>query len=297
MSTVSRRAFGKFLRELREGAGKGSLAAGLRIEISKHTLLRLEAGVPTKIVTAQIGQLLDFYEVAPEVRVEALQLWGEVREQAKRDKLQGNSNGYWQSYTDQLDSHFPHYLRLETTATRVTTYQLVLMPGLLQTAGYRRAIVRISEPELSLVNVERRVELMEKRQERLQEPGFRMSALISEAVLRHRTGSSEIMAEQLRRLAELGERENIDIRVIPFEAEPHRGLTIQSFTLLEFADLDHGLVDPPVVYLEGALGALYHEQSDVIKTYRQAVSAVRVVALSEDDTRDMVLRIAKEYAP
>lgn len=91
MSTVSRRAFGKFLRQIREGAKVSGLSAGLHIETSKQTLLRLEDGIPTKIATAQIGQLLDLYKVAPEVRAEALRLWGEVREQAKQDKLQGNS--------------------------------------------------------------------------------------------------------------------------------------------------------------------------------------------------------------
>ncbi|MGX1811843.1 helix-turn-helix domain-containing protein [Nocardia sp. NPDC055321] len=296
MSTVSRRAFGKYLREIRESAKVSGLSAGLHIETSKQSLLRLEDGIPTKIVTSQIAQLLDLYRAAPEVRDEALRLWSEVKEQAKRDKLQGNSKGFWQPYADQLDAHFPHYLRLEATASSIFSHQLVLVPGLLQTPDYKRAVIRINEPDLSAVNLERRVELMERRQARLAEPGFQMSAMISEAVLRHRTGTPAVMAGQLRWLAEVGARGNVGIRLIPFESMPHRGLTIQSFTLLEFSHPSHGLVEPPVVYLEGAIGALYHERPDVLETYRQAISALEVVALPEDDTRDAVLRIAKELA-
>ncbi|NNH75275.1 helix-turn-helix domain-containing protein [Nocardia uniformis] len=295
MSTVSRRAFGKFLRQIREGAKVSGLSAGLHIETSKQTLLRLEDGIPTKIATAQIGQLLDLYKVAPDVRSEALRLWGEVREQAKQDKLQGNSKGFWQPYADQFASHFPHYLRLEAAANCLTAHQLVLVPGLLQTADYRRALARLEVPGLSAVNVERRIELAERRQVRLTDSGFRTDVLLSEAVLRHRPGTPAVMAAQLRWLAEVGNRDNISVRVIPFETGPHRGLAIQSFHMLEFPRLNGGLVEPTVVYLEGAVGALYHEQADVVARYQEAISALRAVALSEDDTRDLVSRVAKEY--
>ncbi|WP_306364218.1 helix-turn-helix transcriptional regulator [Nocardia sp. CC227C] len=293
MSAVSRRAFGKFLREIRLGAGKSALAAGLHIETSKQTLLRMEDGISTKIATPQLERLLDFYEVPAEVRAEALALWAEVREQAKTAKLQGNSKGFWQAYADQFASHFPHYLRLESAANHVITHQLVLVPGLLQTPDYRRAIVRIDGPGLSNVDVERRVELTVRRQAKLHSNDFRIEALISEATLRHPIGGAHVMADQLRLLAT--ERPNVSIRVVPF-GPSHRGLTIGSFTLLDFPKIEGGLDEPPVVYLEGAIGALYHERSDVVEQYREAVSSLLTVALNEDDTRNMFLHLAEEYA-
>ncbi|MBF6488269.1 helix-turn-helix domain-containing protein [Nocardia otitidiscaviarum] len=295
MSAVSRRAFGKFLREIRLGAGKSALAAGLHIETSKQTLLRMEDGISTKIATPQLERLLDFYGVPAEVRAEALALWTEVREQAKTAKLQGNSKGFWQAYADQFASHFPHYLRLESAANHVITHQLVLVPGLLQTPDYRRAIVRIDGPSLSNVDVERRVELTVRRQTKLHNTDFRIEALISEAALRHPIGGAHVMADQLRWLATAIDRPNVSIRVVPF-GPSHRGLTIGSFTLLDFPKIEGGLVEPPVVYLEGAIGALYHERTDVVEQYREAVTNLLTVALSEDDTRDMVLHMAEEYA-
>lgn len=296
-STISRRAFGKFLRQIREDAGKTALAAGLHIEVSKATLLRLEDGIPTKIATSQLKDLLAFYEATTAVRADALTLWEEVREQSKAQQQQGNSKGFWRPYADQYEAHFPHYLRLESAADRVTTHQLVMVPGLLQTPDYRRSVIRIDEPDLSAVDLERRIELTARRQARLDQPNFQLTVLLSEAVLRHQPAPPEVMAAQLSWLATSGERENFSIRVVPFRVGPHQGLTVQSFTLLEFPPLDRGLVEPPVVYVEGASNtAVYHERADVVDRYRTTISALTAVALSEQASRDLVLQCAKEYA-
>ncbi|MFC9993653.1 helix-turn-helix domain-containing protein [Nocardia sp. NPDC127526] len=294
-SSVSYRTFGRFLRGLRKQAGKSLLAAGLQIEVSPPTVMRLEDGLPSKVTTPQIERLLDFYEVDRESRTEALRLWVEVREQAKAAKLQGNSKGFWRAYADQYFSYFPHYLRLETDANRITTHQLVLVPGLLQTPDYRRAIAKIEDPDLSAVDTERRLELNSRRQAKLDDNNLRLNVLLSEAVLRHQPGGPAVMADQLRWLCQAGQRDNISIRVVPFRSGSHRGLTIQSFTLLEFPHLDSGLTEPPVAYIEGAIGALYHEREDVIDQYREAISSLRAVALTEGDTQRMMLDIAKEY--
>ncbi|MGX1810753.1 helix-turn-helix domain-containing protein [Nocardia sp. NPDC055321] len=294
-TTISRRAFGKFLREIRGRAGRTALAAGVHIEVSRQTLLRLEEGFSTKIATAQLEQLLDFYDADPEVRVEARAMWNDVKEQAKVASLQGSSKGIWQPYVDQLFSHFPHYLRLESACRQVTTHQAVLVPGLLQTSEYRRAIAKIEDPDLSAVNIERRLELAVRRRERLEDPGFRFDAILSEAVIRYQLGGPIVMAGQLRWLNEVSERENVNVRVIPFDKGSHRGLLIQSFSLLDFPRLGGGFTEPPVVYVEGVIGALYHEQSDVIARYRAAIRDLKAVALNEDETRTLVSRVAKEY--
>ncbi|MFE6862782.1 helix-turn-helix domain-containing protein [Nocardia sp. NPDC057668] len=296
-TTVSRRAFGKFLREIRTKSGKSPLAAGLHAEVSRMTISRLEDGELTKITTPQLESLLTFYGAEPDCREEALQLWAEVREQAKVAKLQGNSKGYWREYADQFASHLPHLLRLEATANRISTHQLVLVPGLLQTADYRRAVALIDDPEMSRVNQERRVELTAKRQAKLDEEGFQMEVIVSEAVLRHRPGGNAVMSAQLRWLAEASERDNISLRAIPFDVGSHRGLTILSFSLLRFPTLDRGRSEPPVVYLERHLGGGdYDDREEVVQKYEAAISSQRAVALSEGDTRDMVARLAKEYA-
>ncbi|WP_433672344.1 helix-turn-helix domain-containing protein [Nocardia sp. CA-136227] len=288
--------FGNFMRGVREEAHQTLLAAAAGLEVSRQVIMRMEEGSPTKLTRPLIGLLLDHYGASPEVCDEALRLWSEISEQDRIAKAQGNSKGFWKAYTDQMAPTFPRFLRLEGAASRVVVHQPVIVPGLLQTPGYRRAIIQIDKPDLSAVNVERRLELTARRQVRLYEDGFRLEALVSEAVLRHRPAPPEVMAAQLRWMAEIGERDNISIRVIPFESRPHRGLTIQPFTLLEFPKATSGIALPTVVLVEGVVGSLYHERAEEIDQYSQAITAMRAVASSETDTRDMVVALAKEYA-
>ncbi|MFE3703901.1 Scr1 family TA system antitoxin-like transcriptional regulator, partial [Nocardia tengchongensis] len=194
--------FGHFISEVRKQSGRSALAAGLHLEVSRQTIMRLEEGLPTKLTTPQLTSLLDFYAASPDERTDAMALWREVKEQDRTAKAQGNSKGFWQAYADQLVPNFPRYLRLEGAANRMTSHQLVLVHGLLQTADYRRAIVKIDDPGLSPVNTERRIELAERRQARLEDSDFRMNFLFSEAVLRHHPGGPAVMAAQLRGVPE-----------------------------------------------------------------------------------------------
>ncbi|MFD7842732.1 helix-turn-helix domain-containing protein [Nocardia sp. NPDC059764] len=293
-STVPRRAFGRFLRTLR--GDRSLLSAGVHADTSKQTVMRMEEGLPTKLSTPQLERLLDFYEAGADERREAMTLWDEVRKLAKAAKEQGTHKGWWQSYAGQYGSWFDHYLKLETGARRMTSHQLALIPGILQTSQYRRAIIMATMPGLSAVDIERRLELAARRQARLVDDDLHLDALISMSVLHHQPGGAPAMVEQLNRLAELSERPNVSIRVVPHGAGMHPGLVVQSFTLLDFPPTASRLIEPPVVYTEGAEGALYLERDDVITRYRQAIEGIQKVALDDDDTKELVLKMAKEYA-
>lgn len=295
-STIPKRAFGRFLRGLREQAGATLLMASLQLDTSKQTVLRLEDGQPTKLSTPQLKSLLDLYKVSPSTRKEALELWQEVRRQDKAAKLQGTYRGWWQAYADQYASHFNHYMRLEERADHLSTHQLALVHGLLQTPHYRRAIIEATEPGVSEIDMGRRLELAARRQERLKDRAFHLDVLLSEAVLRHRIRDPWTMADQLRHLAEVSCRDNISLRVVPFSADMNLGLAFQSFTLLEFPHLAINLIEPPVIYVEGTEGALYLEQPNAIARFRTAFNGIQEVALNEADSRNLVSRIAKEYA-
>ncbi|MVU77521.1 helix-turn-helix domain-containing protein [Nocardia sp. ET3-3] len=295
-SSLPRRAFGRTLRNLRIRAGYKQSDAGVRIETSPQSVSRMEDGQRIKISTVQIKDLLDFYGIpdpSPD-REAVLELWQEAKQHDQIAKAQGTTKGWWRSYSDQLDGHFDHYLSLEEAANRLTTHQLSLIPGLLQTPGYRRALIRAAHPDISAVNVERRLEFAARRQARLDEVDFWLDVLLSEAVLRHQPGGPAVLAEQLQRLIDVSERTNVAVRVIPYTVEMNIGLVFQSFTLLEFPPLASRLVEPPMVYIEGYEGALYLEQPEVIARHRRAINNLEQVALTEDASRDRVWRIAKE---
>lgn len=280
-------------------AGKSQLAAGLHVEISPQTMGRLEDGQKIKISTVQIASLLDFYGIdnPSAERAEVLGLWDEVKQEIRVAKLNRSSAGWWRAYSDQYAYHFDHYLSLEATARSVTIFHLALIPGLLQHPEYRRSMIRIADPDLSAVDVERRLELAARRLAMLADRAdtFTMKCLLSEAVLGHKPGGRKVMAEQARYLAKLAMRPNISIRAVPLDAGDHPGLVVQSFTLLEFPTLvSRNLTEPPVVYVEGYEGALYLEHSSVIDRHRGAIAGIERVALSESDTRQLFLRIAEE---
>ncbi|MFB7716712.1 DUF5753 domain-containing protein [Nocardia sp. NPDC056100] len=295
--TFSRMDFGNFIQGIRKRAPHPALSrAAAHLEVTRFVLMRVEDGLPTRLTTPQLESLLDHYAATPEDRAEALRLWSEVRDQDKTAKAQGNSKGFWKAYTDQIAPNFPKFLRLEGAANHIVAHQPTIVPGLLQTPEYRRAIVRMSEPDLSAVDLERRLELTARRQARLDETGFRLEVFLSEAVLLHRPAEPSAMSGQLRWLAEVGERENVDINVIPFSCGPHPGLAMHVFNLLRFPAGASGISLPPVVYAEGAIGSTFHEHSEEVSEYRRAIEGMRAVALTARGTRDLVLKVAKEYA-
>lgn len=272
------------------------LTAGLEIDVSPPTVMRLEDGLPSKVSTPQIERLLDLYQATPAERAEALEMWELVKRQAKLAKVQGRGKGWWQGYSDVYKNYFDHYLRLEAAATQMTSHQLVLVPGILQSPGYRRALIHATVPDMSAVDVERLLELGARRQQRLIGHDLTLMALLSESALLHQPGGCSVLVEQLLYLAEISEHPNVSVRVVPHDVGSHPGLVIQSFTLLEFPPMATKLVEPPVVYTEGSEGALYLERDDVIDRYRRAIAGIQEVALSDDNTRDLVLRMSKEYS-
>ncbi|WP_306359196.1 helix-turn-helix transcriptional regulator [Nocardia sp. CC227C] len=292
-STIPRRALGRILHDLRIQAGKTQLAAGLIIDVSPQVIGRMEDGIPVKVSGVQVKELLRCYGAEQETADQVLTLFDEVKA-AKGDPR----GGWWRAYKDVTSSHFDHYMNLEEACTRLTTFQMTLLPGLLQTPGYRRSMILVKEPGRSALDVEREIELgIRRRMRLLEDHEFEMNVFLSEAVLRHRVGGPAVMAEQLRHLADIGQSPNVTIRVVPRAADGYIGLVVGQFTLFEFPALRHsGLQEPPVAFVEVFTGALFFEDDEMIEKYRTAVADIAAVALDEGDTRHMVLDFAKEYS-
>nr|WP_062965488.1 DUF5753 domain-containing protein [Nocardia africana] len=173
-----------------------------------------------RISTAQFRDLLDFYGADAETKDEVL---GRLQEiwSAKGQ----TSSGWWRAYADVVNPHFDHFMSLEQACSRLTAFTLTLLPGLLQTPAYRRAVVAVNDPDMAVVDVERRLELTARRQRRLtDDPGFSVEVLLSEAALRHQVGGQASMARQLRHLMEIGSLPNVCVRAVPFGVEMHPGV-------------------------------------------------------------------------
>ncbi len=172
-------------------------------------------------------------------------------------------------------------------------WHATLVPGLLQTPNYRRAIAWSESPDLPTAQLERRIEWQVQRQERLKDPNLQVTAILAEAALCTEVGGKPVITEQLASLVALSDLPNICVRVVPFTATTHLGSITGSFTLLEFPDWRSGLTQPPIVYVEGWTGDLYLERGVEIDSYQSALREIDRVALTSTDS----VALIKERMP
>ncbi|MEV6095915.1 helix-turn-helix transcriptional regulator [Nocardia sp. NPDC051981] len=289
-STMARRALGRELKRLREAKRMRQSEAARAIGVSPQTIGRMEDGLPTKVSDLYINVLCNTYEATAGQRAMLLELALEVRTTHK------SGGGWWRAYADEMREGFDHYMGLEEAARRISVWKVTIIPGLLQTPEYRRALAWTETPGVQTGPVEKRVAMVVRRQARLDDPDFVVDVVLSEMTLRDRIGGAGVMAAQLRHLAEVGEFPNVSVRVVPFDTSGHLGSVTGSFVLLEFPKMSAtGLIEPPVVFVEEYAGDLYLEREAEVKPYRNAFAEISRVALDHDTSRQFILSIAKEY--
>lgn len=289
-SMLPRRALGQQLRKMRERNDMSQAAAARVAETSPQTYGRLEDGLVTKVTDLVLNALSNAFRATDEERRLLLDLAVEIR------TTTASGAGWWRAYSDAIAQGFDHYLALEEAATWVTSWQTTVVPGLLQTREYRRALTWALLPNGSPAEVERQLDLVTERQNSLEREGFRFEALLYESVIRRRVGSSSVISEQIGHLLELSEAPGVEIRVVPFgEANPV-GLVANSFVLFSFPPLPTSrLGTPPVAYMEGLTGGLYVERDAEVSRFSREASLIRRVALSPMASRDLMLRALKEF--
>ncbi|MGW6336088.1 helix-turn-helix domain-containing protein [Nocardia rhamnosiphila] len=287
-STLPRRALGRQLRQLRERNGLTATAASRIAETSPQTYGRLEDGRITKVTDMLLNALANAYGATDSERRLLLSLAQEIRTSS------ASGGGWWRAYADALATDFDHYLSLEDAANCVTSWQTTLVPGLLQTREYRRAITWATSPDTSSEEVERMLDMAAKRQYLLEEERFRFEALLAEGVLHYQVGNPEIMVAQVQHL--LDRSEQVDIRIVPFRAKNPSGLIAAPFVLFSFPPLlTSKLQEPPVAYVEGLAGDLYLEREAEVSRYSHEADKIRHVALPRSASKDLMLRAMKEW--
>ncbi|MVU77885.1 transcriptional regulator [Nocardia sp. ET3-3] len=179
------------------------------------------------------------------------------------------------------------YLGLEQTATLVRAFECHLVPELLQTDDYARAIIALDYWSRS--EKLRRIELRRKRRELLDPCGGpTVWAVLDEAVLYRPVGGTHVLRGQLEHLLELSARPNVIIQVLPLRAGGCAALGT-SFTMLRFAERTF----PDVVYLPQPTGAAHLERRpDEVDTYRKAMDRLAQQAESRERSRSRLIAAA-----
>jgi transcriptional regulator with XRE-family HTH domain len=272
--TVRRRRLASELRRLRLERGMSMQEVAEQIEMTAASLSRLETG-RRGIRPRDLRLFLDLYQVDEPDREDLLTL---AREAQQR--------GWWQNYGNVLPSEYATLIGLEAEAVTVRNYEQTLVPGLLQTEAYARAIIEAFRPSDSPEEVSRLVAVKMERQKRLTDNRpLELSVILGEGVIRQHVGTTETTTEQLRRLAD--RRANVMVQVLPYHAGAHPALT-GSFNIVGFptpSDLD-------VVYLENMSSALYLEEADDVRKYGIVFDYLRAAALSPNDSADMLVQAA-----
>jgi uncharacterized protein DUF5753 len=200
---------------------------------------------------------------------------------------EANAPGWWHSYSDILPNWFEVYIGLEEAASRIRTYEVQFVPGLLQTEDYARAVTLLGHPTAPGHEVERRVGLRMRRQSLLDadEPP-RLWAVVDEAVLRRPLGGIPAMREQLKHLLEMTERPNITLQMVPFKLGGHAAAG-GPFSILRFAEPDL----PDVVYLEQLTSALYLDKREDVDNYHMVMERLCIDAEPASDIQDTLTRL------
>lgn len=274
--TVLRIALGGQLRKLRESTGITREAAGDAIRGSHAKISRLELG-RTGFKERDIRDLLTLYGVIdPEERERFLDL-----------ARQANEPGWWHRYSDLLPSWFGTYLGLEQAASKIRTYEAHLVPGLLQTSDYARAVVSLGYED---ANTDRRVAVRQKRQEILhrQDPPV-VWAVIDEAALHRPVGGAHVHRDQMEHLIKLADLPNVTIQVLPYSAGEHAAAG-SSFSILRFAESEL----PDIVYLEHLTSALYLDRRQDLTLYLSVMDRLSVQAEPPDRSIETLTRYAAD---
>ncbi|MET8425230.1 helix-turn-helix transcriptional regulator [Nocardia sp. NPDC004860] len=286
-STLPRRQLGRMLREAREASGMSLEAASRLMEWGKSTLGRLEKGQSERVRVREVIGLGELYGVSEE-KMAAL----------KGLAQQAPARSWWHAYGDLIPANFNLFVGLEASARELAYYQPLIVPGILQTADYARALDRRFFPHETNAELDRRIELRQQRQNvilRKRQPASLITVL-NESAVRTRVGDGHIMSAQLRRLADLGTQSNIQVQLLPYRAGFPLGMPLPSFTILDFGRDQRGkLVEPSVVFAESYTGAMYFERVADVGRFRTAFQEVLKATLGARPTRDLLREIAREH--
>ena len=282
-TSVGGRRLAAELRRLRERAGYNGEEVSQRLGWSGSKLSRIERH-HIGVKQADLRKLLALYGVDEGYRDELLALASESRQKGRLGRAAVN---------------FPlveKYARAEAEAESVWNWEPLVVPGLLQTPEYARAVIDLW---LSMFpgppsETNRRLEARLLRQQVLnRDPPLKLSVVMEESVLRRRFGDNAVMRQQLERLAEASELPNVEVRIYPLEGSSPPLPTV-AFSYMQFPQVHdvplHDIVS--VELLEGT-----HELEDEEETYQYRVAFQYLMnrAFDPAQSRSLILATAAAF--
>ncbi|MFD0275516.1 helix-turn-helix domain-containing protein [Kitasatospora sp. NPDC127111] len=277
--TVRQRRLARTLKEMRTEADLTIAQSARHLACAESKISRIEAA-QSGIRLVDLRLLLDLYgvtEPATRSRLEALSREGRLR-------------GWWDRYSDTLSPLYADYIALEADASDMYSIQTLLVPGILQTEDYTRAVVRAQIEDATPDQIETLTKVRQERHSVLAgDTPLRVWAVISESALKHQVGGPSVMREQLRSLAASAERPNVNVQVLPETSEVHAAL-FGPVTILSFPEV----TEMDVVYVDSLLSTLYIEEPEEVFKYANLFRRALAESLPRNESIALIERIASE---
>jgi transcriptional regulator with XRE-family HTH domain len=265
-SSSPRALLGAELRHARERKGLSQEQLGQRLFVSGSFIGQLEAG--TRRMQPEFARMLD----------EVLETGGFFTRNcgaAAKSKYQ---------------EHFAEVAEAEAQATAIRQYAPLLIPGLLQTPAYARAVNRAYDPTTPEETIEEWVSNRMARARLLDHPTKPLLwAVLDEAALRRKVGGLAVMAEALRHIAGLARRNRVIAQVLPLSAGAHTAME-GALKLMDFADA------PPLVYLEGVRTGRLEDDPGTVAQLRFVFDLLVASALSREESLALLEALAQDYS-
>ncbi|MEU4314010.1 DUF5753 domain-containing protein [Nocardia sp. NPDC024068] len=226
----------------------------------------------------KLSALLDLLEVGAEERAELLAL-----------RATAKDRGWWNQYSALYGENTLRYYGLEHGASSIDSYEGCVIPGLLQTADYIRALTT-SPVATKPAESEQRVRARVERQERLTgEDPLRLTVVVGQSALMQQVGGREIQRAQLRHVVEVIEShpDTLDLRIIPFTAQ---GSAAVNAATVHFLDFDSPRL-PTVAWLESAVYAELIDDLRLIEQLKYQYAQARASALDRAASVELIRAI------
>lgn len=274
---IPRRRLRIELKKTRVEAGltQSDVAAAMDWSLSK--VIRIEAGM-VSISTNDLKALLRYYKIFDPVKTDELVVLGKA----------ARARGWWSEYRQVASPGLLELIGYESAASVRRNFEPMLIPGLLQTREFARAVITSLDPRVAPKRLDTLVEIRIRRQKLVDRANApQLFFILDEGAIRRMTGGPEVMRHQLRHLMEVAEKPNVTIEVVPFSAGIHQGMG-RSFVVLQFPDA----ADDDVLYVEDAEGGLViRENQKEIQTYRENFERSRNVALKPKESLNLIGRL------
>lgn len=274
--TFRRRRLARRLKEMRESAGLTLEEAAPKLDKKRSALSRIEKG-ETRADVHLVRSMMDIYDIRDDKLLDLA-----------RDAAQ---QGWWRKYG--LTDH--GYVDIETEAVRVREFQLITIPGLLQTEAYMRAHFNAWHQPWRPAKLDNAVAVRLIRQERLtsEEHPLHQHFIIDEAALRRPAGDQKTMRAQLWHIIAMCELPTVQVQLIPLNAGSHTAMD-GAFNVLTFPEPG----DPELLYLEYPTGAIHIERVEEVEQAKLVFEHLSATALSPNESVALIEEVRAElYGP